>query len=666
MSTPARRRLVATGLLAAVVAAGLAVYRPSPLRDLDARVYDVLLRSAHRPETSGLVVIVDLDEQSLAQYGRWPWPRSRLAQLLTRIHALGAAGVGLDMMFPEPDETGAPAGGPGSPPTPAAALTPNDAALADVLGQGPFVLGYELTFGAAPQGRGDCLLHPLRVVVQEDAPGSVGAPGLVDAGAAICSLPGLARAAAASGFLNAMPDADGTLRRLPLVIGYGGAIYPSLALATLMRAIATRQVVLRAVDGAVASLRLDDVVIPLDPRGNLLLRFRGAKRRFRYVSAADVLADRVPAGSISGKIVFVGTSALGLRETVVTPVDTWFPGVELHATVVDNVLRQDFVRRPGTAPALELGLTLAAGVAAALAVVWVGVPWGGSLLAVAGGGLWVGAGWLLGARGVFVSPLFPSLALAGCFGALTLASLLLERRRADRTTHDFEQARELMLHTLTSLTETRDNETGAHLLRTRRYMQRLGESLASHPRFRGILTPETIDLLARLAPIHDIGKVGVPDQTLRKPGPFTTEERDEMNRHPAYGRDVIANAEQRVGIEDDVFLRMAKEIVYTHHERWDGAGYPEGLRGDAIPIAGRLVAIVDVYDALASKRVYKERMSHEDVVLAIAAGRGTQFDPDVVDAFLRIEAEWHQIALQFADDGPAAHTPDAPRSLTRE
>jgi putative two-component system response regulator len=218
----------------------------------------------------------------------------------------------------------------------------------------------------------------------------------------------------------------------------------------------------------------------------------------------------------------------------------------------------------------------------------------------------------------------------------------------------------MVLHALTSLTETRDFETGAHLVRTSRYTRALGEALASYPRFRGFLTPETIDLIARLAPIHDIGKVGVADRTLRKPGPLSDDEREEMSRHPIYGRDVIARTEERVGVRDDFLLKLAKEIVYSHHERWDGTGYPEGLRGEAIPIPGRMVALVDVYDALASARVYKGALPHDEVVQAIVAGRGVHFDPDMVDAFLGIQEEWRRIAIDFADEHDEAASAERP------
>jgi response regulator RpfG family c-di-GMP phosphodiesterase len=288
----------------------------------------------------------------------------------------------------------------------------------------------------------------------------------------------------------------------------------------------------------------------------------------------------------------------------------------------------DFVRRPAGATLIELGLVFAAAVGAAVGVAGLGWRWGLPLALGSALALWGGAGWLLGSRGLFISPLFPTLALAGALGLAALHRIVAERDRADQSVRQLRTAREMILHALTSLTETRDFETGAHLVRTSRYARALGEALASHPRCR----------------------------SFRKPGPLSDDERAEMSRHPIYGRDAIARAEERVGVRDDFLLKLAKEIVYSHHERWDGSGYPEGLRGDAIPIVGRLVALVDVYDALVSARVYKGALPHEEVVQVIVAGRGLQFDPDVVDAFLRIQEEWRRIAVDFADEpeGPLA------------
>ena len=353
---------------------------------------------------------------------------------------------------------------------------------------------------------------------------------------------------------------------------------------------------------------------------------------------------------LRGRIVFVGVSALGLGDRVATPLGTFLPGAEVHATVADNLLRGDFVRRPPGGTVAELALVFGAAVGVVMGVVWLGWRWGLPLAFGSGLLLWLGARWLLGTRGWYLSPLFPTLALVGAVGVAALHRLVAERARADQSNRQLRTAREMVLHALTSLTETRDFETGAHLIRTSRYARVLGETLACHPKFRDFLTAETIDLISRLAPIHDIGKVGVADRTLRKPGPLSDDEREEMSRHPIYGRDVIVRTEERVGVRDDFLLTLAKEIVYSHHERWDGSGYPEGLRGEAIPVAGRMVSLVDVYDALASARVYKGALPHDEVVQSIEAGRGSQFDPDMVDAFLRIQEDWRRIAIDFADE----------------
>jgi putative two-component system response regulator len=182
------------------------------------------------------------------------------------------------------------------------------------------------------------------------------------------------------------------------------------------------------------------------------------------------------------------------------------------------------------------------------------------------------------------------------------------------------------------LAETRDNETGNHIIRTKEYVRVLAEHLQRHPRFRHELTAENITQLYKSAPLHDIGKVGIPDSILLKAGALTDDEFTIMKTHAALGKKAIEDAMGAMtGCE--AFLRYAAEIAYGHHERWDGSGYPQGLAGDDIPISARLMALADVYDALISKRCYKPAFSHEKAASLIRKGCGGHFDPDVVDAF---------------------------------
>ncbi len=262
----------------------------------------------------------------------------------------------------------------------------------------------------------------------------------------------------------------------------------------------------------------------------------------------------------------------------------------------------------------------------------------------------------LGAVDFIRKPFSPPIITARVLTHLTLSAAqhvlaqqneLLEERVQQRT-HELSVLQDVTIMAMASLAETRDNETGNHIRRTQHYVRILALALKDHPRFRHYLTAETIELLYKSAPLHDIGKVGIPDAILLKPGRFTPDEFEIMKRHPALGRDAIAAAEKQLG-QEVPFLQIAKEIAYGHQEKWDGSGYPEGVSGDAIPISARLMAVADVYDALISRRVYKDGMPHDWAVTIIRDGRGTHFDPDIVDAFLTVTDQLQAIAQRFAD-----------------
>lgn len=222
-----------------------------------------------------------------------------------------------------------------------------------------------------------------------------------------------------------------------------------------------------------------------------------------------------------------------------------------------------------------------------------------------------------------------------------LKELVLER------TSELEATQEATILSMASLAEYRDPETGGHIKRTQNYIKALAGSLREHPRFNEYLDDETIELLYKSAPLHDIGKVGIRDEILLKPGALSEQEFAEMQNHTIFGRNAIAATETKLGTNS--FLRFAKEIAYSHQEKWDGSGYPEGLSGEDIPISGRLMAVADVYDALISRRCYKPPFRHEAAVEIIAEGRGKHFDPDMVDAFVDLSETFRDIAIEFAE-----------------
>ncbi len=221
--------------------------------------------------------------------------------------------------------------------------------------------------------------------------------------------------------------------------------------------------------------------------------------------------------------------------------------------------------------------------------------------------------------------------------------------------------KDVSLNALALLAEKRDNETGNHLYRTQAYVEALMQQLQDHPRFRHALSAAQRQLIAKAAPLHDIGKVGIPDQILLKPARLTPEEFEIMKTHSLIGAEAIEAAIERVVVGDRArldelqgntpldFLVVARHIALGHHEKWDGSGYPQGLRGDAIPIPARLMALADVFDALTCKRHYKKAFPLEQAVALLVEGRGSHFDPDVVDAFLAIQDRFADIAQRYAD-----------------
>ena len=270
----------------------------------------------------------------------------------------------------------------------------------------------------------------------------------------------------------------------------------------------------------------------------------------------------------------------------------------------------------------------------------------------------------LGAEDFVHKPASPPVLLARVRNHLMLANTKRELKRhnenleilvTERTQEILKKDKQLIasqssiITAFCSLAEMRDNETGNHIRRTKHYIKVLAESLSKHPRFREKLTNDTIELLFKTAPLHDIGKVAIPDSILLKPGKLDASEWEIMKRHCEVGRQAILSAARELGESDGTFLSYAIDIAYCHHERWDGSGYPQGLAGNDIPLSAQLMAVADVYDALITKRTYKEAYSHEKSVALITNEKGAHFDPDIVDAFLTVSNAFDAINTRYRD-----------------
>jgi len=211
-----------------------------------------------------------------------------------------------------------------------------------------------------------------------------------------------------------------------------------------------------------------------------------------------------------------------------------------------------------------------------------------------------------------------------------------------------QNARMATILGLAKLAEYRDEGTGAHLERIREYAKIVAAEMAKNPKYTDYITPAYVDDIYQSSILHDIGKVGVPDAVLLKPGKLTGEEFEVIKRHANLGGDAIKAIESQ--IEGKSFLALGKQIAYRHHEKWDGSGYPGGLAGEGIPLSARIVALADVYDALTTRRKYKEAFSHKRTRQIIIDLKGTHFDPDLVDTFLRLENEFNRIRRENQED----------------
>lgn len=650
------RFLVAAVLIAlAIGAAGF--LQLAPVARLDNAVLDALLRATASDEPAADVVVVDIDDVSLAAVGQWPWPRYRLAALVERVAADDPAAIALDVLLPEADRasladvqktfrrdfgidvaiTGVPEG-----------LLDNDGYLGQQMEEAGVVGARYFYFDHATREA-----QPPRPGVGFD--GALDALALDRAHGVLDSVDAIASRTRVSGFVNMAVDDDSVLRRLPLLIEYRGVVYPSLALAATMRAlgVSSGEVV---VDRDGASVVIGEHAVPVDRRGRALLRYDGPPARYPSVSAVEVLAGRHASQDLGGKVVLIGSSAVGLGDRHVTATGQGFSGPRAHSVLVQNILDDRVLRAPdwGALAALLAGLL----VALAQGRLFMAERSMATLVAAT-----VAAVVVLGAlafdaftRAGLVLPVAAPLLVAVVVLAAGFATrFALQQRHARRWRRQLENARQVTIESMSAVAETRDPETGAHIKRTQHYVRAIARQLRRSGVHADVLTDECIQLLFLSAPLHDIGKVGVPDHILLKPGPLTAEEWVVMRRHAEFGRQIILSTSRH--IDGDNFLAMAGEIAATHHEKWDGSGYPAGLRGDAIPLPGRIMAVADIYDALINRRCYKAPIPHAQAMQMMREMRGTTFDPAVLDAFLAIEDEITGIAAAFRDEesaGPAA------------
>ncbi len=649
-----RMQAILTGIGVTLLLLLSAVNFPAVIERVNNAVTAIQIRLLPYATLSSLPVIVEVDEKSLATYGQWPWPRYQVARLLAGIQQSGAAAVGIDALFLENDRT--------SPleiqrtlekdlhqklplTTVKESFWDYDSILGQTLNAGPFVASYLFTFDNTETN--PCLPKAASGALFSDNSEKNASQPLYNATNIACNVASIQQGANGSGFINSAPDNDGIYRKTPLVIRFKGRYYPSLALQTYLTANALGHFLISTKSTGL-SLELGKISVPLDEAGNLLLKFPAHGKRFERISAVEFLSGNISPSRMKGRIVFVGFSAAGLHEVRPTPYNPEFLGVELHATVIDNIGRQDFLQRPDNAQAFELiiaaliGLALFILLANAEPIAIIAIP---TLLIAL---LLTLSQLLLAYTGIVISPALPVIMASLSLMVQALVKYSREFLHAKRMTLQVSRTQEGIIGSICSMSEYRDPDTGAHIKRTQEYIRALAKHLQNHPKFKEELTDDMVELLFKAAPLHDIGKIGIRDNVLLKPGRLDPEEFEVMKAHPQIGAKVIESVATQIGWNP--FMKVAYQICLYHQEKWDGSGYPEGLKGEQIPLPARLMALADVYDALINKRIYKPAFPHAMAVGLIREGKNSHFDPLLVEGFESIHEQFQDIARLFIDN----------------
>ncbi|MGJ8621023.1 MAG: CHASE2 domain-containing protein [Methylophilaceae bacterium] len=611
---------------------------------------DAFIKNTSNEKMATHAIVVDIDDISLSAIGQWPWPRYRTASLVQMVADNKPAAIGLDILFSEPDRTsldnikksfkqdfdldisitGAAPG-----------LSDNDGYFGEVLSKTNTVGARYFYFDLASN-------ENIKVNPEFFFDGNTSLLNLHVAPGVLNNTEEIASQLNFNGFVNNQLDHDGLLRKIPLLIKYQENIYPHLSLATYMRALGTNKATISQ-DHNGPLIKVGSNTIPIDKKGYAILRLNGGPQRYPSISAVDILNGEFKQKDIENKVLFIGSSAAGLNDLHSTIVDPQFPGLKLQTAVIENIVNNSFIRAPSWAKLATFITSLIAGLLITTLFIYFRGPLklfcGSAIIALV---VFMVSLYLFQMQNIFFSPASPIIVITILYIIFNTIRFIIEKKQAYNWFKKLSNARQVTMESMAAVAETRDPETGAHIKRTQYYVKAIAEKLKSNDQYIDALTDDYINLLFVSAPLHDIGKVGVPDYILLKPAKLTDEEFELMKKHAEYGKNIIHSTAQK--IEGDNFLIIAGEIALTHHEKWDGTGYPAGLSGQQIPLSGRIMAVADVYDALISKRCYKPAFSHEVAISMMKEESGKIFDPEILTVFLSIDTEIQTIAATYRDE----------------
>ncbi len=602
----------------------------------DYKVYDnlqTIKNNLFKENVNSSVTIIDIDEKSLHALGQWPWSRLIVSEIISKISKYHPTSIGLDIIFPEEDKT-----------SPneiikfykqmlskdikikglSDSLNNNDTIFSQTIRNSKVILPIYLS--KYRQKNQECNINIKNLNLIDSSKIILKSPNI------LCNIEVLQNAAANIGFINAGNDNDGIFRRIPLAIKYKDKIIPSFALANMMN------VGKLEIDGQKVSILDKTVFISKD--NNVLLNFKNSL--VKKISVFDILQNNFKTSDITGKFVLIGSSAIGLHDNYQISNQKKINGIEVHSTVINNILNNRIISYSKKYEYLNLFIsfilslfviyTFVKGIFKNLYIIFSFIV-----------GMFIFNIYSLHNNcylsfGYFIIPFLIN------FFLINLVFIFYFLRNKMQLEKEIISAHSNTMESMIAMIQHVDQDTGAHINRTKEYVKLLSTYLYKNNIYKDTVDKRFIEFIYRASPLHDIGKVGIPTNILKKPARLTMEEYEIIKTHSKIGKDIISIA-MNENKESNKFLQMAFNITYYHHEKWDGTGYPNKLREEQIPLEARIMAIADVYDALVSKRCYKEAFDFDYSKDLIISCKGTHFDPVLVDAFIELKDEFKQIAL---------------------
>jgi len=622
-----------------------AILVSSPLFEYnDHKIFDIFSSLTEKKLDGNRVVIVDVDEKSLNAIGQWPWSRVVIANLINKTMEQKPSAIAMDFIFPEYDRTsldrvksfyksffnldvtvsGIPKW-----------LENNDKILAGSIKDSNITLPI---YFQNKNSLTKCQVQtPFNIVLDEEI-------DIYRAKDILCSNITLHEATKNIGFINASADSDGIFRRLPTLIEQSGKYFSNLGIATVFSTGIYNQVELsQNIFGTKLKLKNEEFYV--DKNANVLLNFY-TNDSYKVVSAYDLLTNKVQ-DTFQNKIVLIGTTAAGLHDSYTIRGGEHKAGVFMHATLIENIFNEDVISQPDILKYINTLISLLASILVIYMMhkknyLYV------TLFSFSLVGIYIVATYIGLKNNIYLSSGYFLTSYALFFTLISTSFTIISYIQRNKFYEKLSKSHQATLESMALVAETRDTETGAHIIRTKKFVKLIAQELLKDEEYKDIVTEEFVESIYHAAPLHDIGKVGVPDSILKKPAKLTFAEFEEMKKHSAYGHHIIANAIKHY--KKNYMLEIAKNIAHYHHEKWDGTGYPKGLKEKEIPLEARIMALADVYDALMNKRCYKPAFELKEVEDIILDGKGTHFEPKLVDIYMKLNEEFYRITLEHKND----------------